>query len=443
MRKMISRILVVVIVASAVCMAAVLIMTSNINSIIRQYEDELQVYFENRKDILLLGQEMYNLETLLWTEIINNGDESVYEENEANINTSQENIKYLLNKLNAELTDSAGKEQLHQISKNYGTFTDHITIVISLSREKALASATYYINTNLIPHLKTARSTLVAMSDSISEKCGVVQSAMDNSIIMIKITKIICITIIAVILFSCIVLVVVNSRRILNHEENEKKSHQQKIMNLQYMTIVSMANLIENRDGETGEHVKRTGNLVQMITDALGKDSKYSSTIDARFKENMWKAAPLHDIGKIKIPDAILTKPGKLTDEEFDIMKKHAAEGGDIVEGTIGEIEEQDYLDMAHDVARYHHERWDGTGYPDGLKGEEIPLCARIMAVADVFDALVSERCYKKPMSVDRAYEIITEESGSHFDPEVVEAFVRIRPLIEQAFADGMGETVG
>ncbi len=249
--------------------------------------------------------------------------------------------------------------------------------------------------------------------------------------------SIICIAVVGFIIILCLSLVLVNSRRIISQQELERESHQPRSMNLQYQTIVSMATRSEHRDGETGAHLKRTGKFVDMITKALKEDSRYSRDIDDRFEENMWKAAPLHDIGKIKIPDAILNKPGRLTSDEFTVMKTHASEGGDIIEGTIGELEEQDYLDMAHDVARYHHERWDGTGYPDGLKGEEIPLCARIMAVADVFDALVSHRCYKEPMSIDDAYRIITDESGTHFDPEVVRVFVRIRPEIERVINNG------
>ncbi|MDY3854471.1 MAG: HD domain-containing protein [Butyribacter sp.] len=164
----------------------------------------------------------------------------------------------------------------------------------------------------------------------------------------------------------------------------------------------------------------------------LAKDSAYQEQIDEEYIDNLYKAAPLHDIGKIKIPDAILQKPGKLTTEEFDVMKTHTTEGGRIIDQTIGKIEEGSYIDTAHDVAKYHHEKWDGNGYPEGLSGNEIPLSARVMAVADVFEALISERCYKKAFSLDKAYEIIQEGRGTQFDPVIVDVFVRLRPEVEK-----------
>lgn len=212
---------------------------------------------------------------------------------------------------------------------------------------------------------------------------------------------------------------------------------------MQYQTIIGMANLIESRDGETGEHVKRTSTYVGMIAEELTKDSEYASGIDKTYMENLWKAAPLHDIGKIKIPDAILQKPGKLTTEEFEIMKGHTVEGGKIIDESLGAIDDEEYILMAHQVARYHHEKWNGQGYPEGISGEKIPLCARIMAVADVFDALISKRCYKEAMPMEKAFEIIEESSGSHFDPVIVKAFLRIRPQIEKYLKKNLGDELG
>jgi len=432
MRKIISHIFAIVLFANIVCAAAMIVMTYNATTITDLYQNNLSIYWGNREDISKISQDMYYMESLLWVHILTESDDGRFDDIEQNIEQSKAEIIDKFNTLDAGLPDKDEKELLHQVSKNYTAFANHISVVTSLSRSGAVDSATYYVNTNMIPYLHTARDTLLTISGLIDNKCVEAEENMENAIAMVSITKVICIAVVGFIVILCITMVFINSRRIISQQELERESHQQRIMNLQYQTIVSMANLIENRDGETGEHVKRTGKFVDMITKALKADSRYSRDIDDRFEENMWKAAPLHDIGKIKIPDAILNKPGRLTNDEFTVMKTHASEGGDIIEGTIGELEEQDYLDMAHDVARYHHERWDGTGYPDGLKGEEIPLCARIMAVADVFDALVSHRCYKEPMSIDEAYRIITEESGTHFDPEIVRIFIKIRPDIEQ-----------
>jgi HD-GYP domain-containing protein (c-di-GMP phosphodiesterase class II) len=150
----------------------------------------------------------------------------------------------------------------------------------------------------------------------------------------------------------------------------------------------------------------------------------------------VFRSAPLHDIGKIHIPDAVLNKPGKLTDEEFALMKKHTIYGGDVIEKTRPASANISFLDVAKDLATYHHEWWNGRGYPEGLKGEEIPLSARIMAVADVFDALVSKRCYKPGFGFEKSMEIIREESGTHFDPLVAGAFLNAADEVRKVLED-------
>lgn len=206
-----------------------------------------------------------------------------------------------------------------------------------------------------------------------------------------------------------------------------------KIDRMQREVIISMANLIESRDGSTGEHVKRTSYYVNIIAEELGKRNIFTDIINERFLYNLEKAAPMHDIGKIKVPDYVLQKPGKLTDDEFEIMKKHAADGGQIIKETMCNIEEEDYMEVAYNVATYHHEKWNGKGYPSGLCGEQIPLEARIMAVADVFDALISKRCYKDAMPLDKAFDIIEESAGEHFDPQIAKIFIELRPEIEKS----------
>lgn len=146
----------------------------------------------------------------------------------------------------------------------------------------------------------------------------------------------------------------------------------------------------------------------------------------------MYKAAPLHDIGKIKISDVVLNKPGKLTPEEFEVIKTHAESGGEIIEKTLTDIESDSYLKVAREMALYHHEKWNGTGYPYHLSGEDIPLCARIMAVVDVFDALTSKRVYKDAFPVEKAFRILEESSGSHFDPKIVGTFLAHKEEVTQ-----------
>ena len=205
----------------------------------------------------------------------------------------------------------------------------------------------------------------------------------------------------------------------------QNAADQEKISAMQQHIISGLANLIENRDIETGEHIARTSHYAKILASNAAKDGVYSNKLDEHFINLMHIVAPLHDIGKIVVSDQILRKPAKLTSEEFAQMQKHAAVGGRLVKEVLNGVTDDEYLLFAADVATYHHERWDGTGYPFRLKGEEIPLSARIMAIADVFDALVSERCYKKPYPPEEAFKIIEEESGTHFDPNLVAVFLR------------------
>ena len=199
----------------------------------------------------------------------------------------------------------------------------------------------------------------------------------------------------------------------------------EQIRRLQNGLILVLADIVESRDKCTGDHVRKTAVYSEIILRQLQEDSKYADQITDEYIEEVVNSAPLHDIGKIQVPDAVLNKPGRLTDEEFTLMKTHAAAGSEIIEKTISIVgESSDYLNEAKNLAACHHEKWNGTGYPAGLSGEDIPLSARVMAVADVFDALVSRRSYKEPFPVDMALDIIREGSGSHFDPEVVRAFL-------------------
>lgn len=204
----------------------------------------------------------------------------------------------------------------------------------------------------------------------------------------------------------------------------------QRTNEMQRQIIYGMANLIENRDNSTGEHVKRTGYYVKSLVRQLQSDPKYSGELSAGRADTIISAAPLHDIGKIVVADRILQKPGKLTAEEYEEIKLHAAEGVRVIDNVLGGAEDEAFLRAAKEISGSHHERWDGKGYPNGLSGEQIPLSARIMAVADVFDALVSERVYKQPIPPEEAFAIIIGEAGAQFDPEVVKAFVALKPRI-------------
>lgn len=202
------------------------------------------------------------------------------------------------------------------------------------------------------------------------------------------------------------------------------RRHAEEMSAFQWSVIESMASLIESRDGNTGAHVINTRKYVALLAGELLERGLFPETVNPEFVDCMTRVAPLHDVGKIKISDVILNKPGRFTPEEFAVMKNHTIYGGQIIETILGENADPDMLHTAHDVALFHHEKWNGSGYPTGRKGEEIPLSARIMAVADVFDALVSKRVYKDPMDVETAFSILKKDSGTHFDARLVDVFL-------------------
>ena len=217
----------------------------------------------------------------------------------------------------------------------------------------------------------------------------------------------------------------------LEIEVDKKTEH---IQEIQDKMVLGLATMVEGRDASTGGHIRRTSTVVGFLIDEMKKDNH--PLLDDEFCRCVIKAAPMHDIGKIAVDDVILRKPGKFTPEEFEVMKTHAAKGAELVKDILADIEEPRFQKIAENVAHYHHERWDGSGYPDGLKGEEIPFEARIMAIADVYDALVSKRCYKEKMSFEKAYEIIEEGMGKHFDKTLNKYFVNSRERLENYYTE-------
>ncbi|MDP2793857.1 MAG: two-component system response regulator [Sulfurisoma sp.] len=196
---------------------------------------------------------------------------------------------------------------------------------------------------------------------------------------------------------------------------------------VQDVSIHALGCLAEMRDPETGNHIRRTQGYVEALARRLQSHPRFKAVLSEQVVRQLTRSAPLHDIGKVGIPDHILLKPGKLTPEEWAIMQTHSRLGADAIERAERDAEKPvAFLSLAKEIARWHHEKWDGSGYPDGLAGEAIPASARLMALADVFDALISPRVYKAPMSLEQAHGIIVEGRGRHFDPDVVDAFIAI-----------------
>ncbi len=215
----------------------------------------------------------------------------------------------------------------------------------------------------------------------------------------------------------------------LDTSVNEKVNE---IENMQNQIIISFANIIEARDGSTGKHVKRTSLYVEALVKELKNNGDYDDILDDEYMHDTMLSAPLHDIGKITIPDAILTKAGRLTQTEFQKIQMHTINGKEIIEEAMSDIENEGFLKVAKSVALYHHECWDGSGYPYGIAGDEIPLCARIMTIADYFDALVAKRSYKAALPTSVVFDNIVEQRGKKFDPVVTDAFLRIRDQIDE-----------
>jgi putative two-component system response regulator len=226
--------------------------------------------------------------------------------------------------------------------------------------------------------------------------------------------------------------------------ETEVQKRTRELQVVQDVTIMAMASLAETRDNETGNHIRRTQNYVRALAQKLQANPKFAAHLDEATVDLLYKSAPLHDIGKVGIPDRILLKPGKLTPEEFEIMKTHTTLGRDAILAAEKLIDAPStFLRLAREIAHFHQEKWDGSGYPEKLAGEKIPLSARLMAVADVYDALISRRVYKEPFTREKAVEIIREGRGKHFDPDMVDAFVEIEEefaAIAQRFADSEEE---
>ena len=230
--------------------------------------------------------------------------------------------------------------------------------------------------------------------------------------------------------------------RIKTHLEIEELIHErtamllqrtEKLQRLQNSMVSILATMVENRDKYTGRHIERTTKFIKILLEAMLKRRVYSDEISHWYFEDVIASTRLHDIGKIAITDLILNKPGKLTPEEYELMKTHATEGEKIIDSIIAESGDEVFLKNAKLFAGYHHEKWDGTGYPHGLKANDIPLQGRIMAVVDVYDALISDRSYKNAFSHEKAVEIIKESRGSHFDPEIVDVFLEVSGLFKEA----------
>lgn len=428
-------------VASMVCIMGMLIMRYNLNEISHNYEEKIEKNLRDRLGMSDVCRLMSRHHIVVSMHALADSTEAKISY-EASAKQIREEILDRLGEMKEGILDSEKDQLFHTVYSNAISYFSDADNVFQMSRDGSSATAQYYITSYLAGFIDEITDDIDVMDGYVAAEMQDTQWKMEQCITMVETSERVCIVCICLVMAVCSVMCISITSRLEKYknqleEDNECKTralfeHNRKMLAIQENTIIGMANLIENRDHDTGEHVKRTSRYVELLTQAAQRTGYCANVLTYDYAELLVKAAPMHDIGKIAVSDMILQKPGRLTEEEFETMKSHTTAGGRIIVEVLEGIEEKEYVDIAAQIAQGHHEKWDGTGYPDGLKGEEIPLCARIMAVADVFDALVSKRCYKDPMPIDKAFDIIRESGGSHFDPELAKLFCSIRSEVEK-----------
>lgn len=427
--------------AGIVGISGMLIMQHNLNKISANYEQTMEGSLKDRLNLYDLCRLMNRHHTIVsWYVLTDDPAEKLSYETDAAAFKSE--IMDILDELDDSISGSEKEQIFHTVYSNTINYFSNTEKVFKMGSETGAETARYYVTSFLANYIHNVNADTDVMDGYIADEMKIIGDKMEKSIKFAEISEIICIICIVSVVVVCIVLCVGITSKLENYknrleEDNERKTqslidHNKKMLAIQESTVIGMAALIESRDHDTGEHVKRTGKYVGLLTRAAQRAGYCADILTDNYAELVIRAAPMHDIGKIAVSDVILQKPGRLTEEEFELMKGHTTAGRRIVVEVLGNIEEREYIEIAAQIAEGHHEKWDGSGYPRGLSGEDIPICARIMAVADVFDALVSERCYKPPMSVDEAFKIIEESGGSHFDPVLARLFCDNRKDIEK-----------
>ncbi len=434
------KILVLVLIVGILGAASVVLLTVEIAAMSNHYRVITEEYSVNLLMTSNIRTYINKHQALVAKHVVSQSDDK-YDEYENDAAEIEELLRENFNDLGKRMTGGEREQIFHKAYTGFYSYLDNAENAFYFSRMNQKAMAQYYLVNVIDNDSRTVFAAFDDLNDLSSREIDNARTEMDGYINITIVSACICVPVIVVaVVFASLFCFKITSdldkyKDDLEHDIEQKnavlRERSEKMLRIQNDVVIAMANLIESRDGDTGEHVKRTERFVNMLARAAQRKGYKPDILTDDYIELLSKAAPLHDIGKISISDTILMKPGKFTPEEFEIMKTHAKEGGRIVRDVIGRIEEQAYVDIAADVAAYHHEKWNGSGYNAGLSGEDIPLSARIMAIADVFDALISKRCYKSEFPLDEAFRIIEESAGTHFDPTLVNIFLDIRPEIE------------
>ncbi len=434
------KIFILVLIAGIVGIAGVGILKSDIDLLSGNYRVIIDEHSENINTTNEIRLLLYKHQTVV-TKHVMADTEQKYIEYKAQANELSSKLMDIFTDFGDKMSGGIREQLFHAAYTEFCSYIDDSKNAMQLSYDGKKGTANYYVVVVMDSQIKKVNNAFDDLDAYFRSEITEARNKMEECINASRISAMICVPVIIiamlVTLFFCVRMTsnLDRYKTKLEHDIAAKNAalrrHNEKMLSLQNNTIIGLANLIESRDGDTGEHVKRTSLYVNMLAKEAQNQGYHADILTDEYIELLTKAAPLHDIGKIAVSDTILNKPGKLTAEEFEVMKKHAEIGGTMVREVIGGIEADDYVKIASQVASYHHEKWDGSGYCKGMSGEQIPICARIMAIADVFDALVSKRCYKKPMPVDKAFGIISESAGSHFDPTLAKIFVGLREEIE------------
>lgn len=428
MKKKIKSLIISLIVVFFINLVLNCFLLVSIYNVRQKYSDILNSYVQMEEKMGTLGEGIYRMQSLTLSAMITNGEETRKEYIENIDELEKENFE-IIEYIGKNLKGTDDEDVFYSLYTDYLYFSSERAAVINLGSTDA---AHYYVNTILELKIKDMNSSLNKLDKIIENKIIDAKQEINTSNAINRISIGVVVTVSIFCMISLVMYFIKYSGKIVDTFDNEKRNHEKAIIAMQQKTITDLAELVESRDGDTGTHVKNTATYVEMIAKQLAKDSIYKDGMTDEYIGLLKRFAPLHDVGKIVVSDTILLKPARLTPEEFEIMKTHTTEGGKIIDSILNGIESEENVQIARNIARHHHEKWNGKGYPDGIAGDAIPLCARIMSVADVFDALISKRCYKDSFSMEDAYRIITEERGQQFDPTVVDAFMEIRKDIEE-----------
>lgn len=441
MRGIPLKVFIMVLTASIIGIIGVVILKGDIDKLSQNYREIIEEHNVNRSYMEEISQKLYQHRSIIAAHVASKEEKDFikFEEEETLL---RKQLEDLLTRFRDRMTGNEREQMYHKVYSDYRSYIQNVTVTLQLSRENSTETAIFYLTGQMSDFLESVNTNLSNLEQLTIKEMDSAKQRMDSYIQYSKISTVGCIVMISITMLVCLIYCVTITSHLNLYKKNLEdeirqknlsiQKHNEKMLSLQDNIITGMANLIESRDGDTGEHIKRTSFYVGLLAHALQKKGLYPDILTDAYIELLVKAAPMHDIGKIAVPDHILQKPGRLTPEEFETIKLHACKGGKIVREVLGSIEEKEYVEIAADVAAFHHEKWNGSGYNKGLAGEDIPLSARIMAVADVFDALVSKRCYKEALPVDEAFDEIERSSGTHFDPRLVTVFLGLRDEITE-----------